>query len=182
MSTKQTESAVSSPFFALSLIASPISATATPDGKDIRVVDGYGRTSHFIWRDPKHILAWAWHPSHQGAFYLFEDGTNAVEVVGKDIMTRDGHCTYLPQSDNQWILNDSYPDKNRNQNVYVYHIPTRKKIDLGFFHSPRPFSGEWRVDTHPRSSRDGTKVIIDSPHGGNGRQLYLINISKIVRK
>ncbi len=155
--------------------------TATPDGKDIHVVDGYGRTSHFIWRDPKHILAWAWHPSYKNAFYLYEDGTNKVEIVGKDIMTRNGHCTYLPQSDHQWILNDTYPDKNRNQNVYVYHIPTRKKIDLGFFHSPRSYTGEWRVDTHPRSSRSGTKVVIDSAHGGNGRQLYLIDISKIVR-
>jgi len=156
--------------------------TATPDGKDIRVVDGYGRTSHFIWRDPKHILAWAWHPSHKNAFYLYEDGTNKVEIVGQGIMTRNGHCTYLPQSDKQWILNDAYPDRNRNQNVYLYHIPTRKKIDLGFFLSPRAYSGEWRVDTHPRYSRNGTKVVIDSPHGSNGRQLYLMDISKIISK
>ena len=35
--------------------------TATADGKDVRVVDPSGRTSHFIWRDPKHILAWSRH-------------------------------------------------------------------------------------------------------------------------
>jgi hypothetical protein len=29
-------------------------------------------------------------------------------------------------------------------------------------------------------SPDGRKVIIDSPHGGNGRQMYLIDISSIV--
>ena len=39
--------------------------TASAEGEDIRVVDPYGKTSHFIWRDPTHILAWAWHPSHQ---------------------------------------------------------------------------------------------------------------------
>ena len=44
--------------------------TASPDGTDIHIVDDYGHTSHFIWRDPKHILAWASHPSHGGAFYL----------------------------------------------------------------------------------------------------------------
>ncbi len=152
--------------------------TASPDGKDLRVVDGYGKTSHFIWRDPKHILAWAWHPSHQSAFYLYEDGSDKVQVVGKGIMTRNGHCTYLPG--NEWILNDAYPDKQRNQHVYLYHVPTGKTVPLGSFNLAPEYKGEWRCDTHPRFSRDGTKVMIDSPHGGNGRQMYLIDISGIV--
>jgi len=33
---------------------------------------------------------------------------------------------------------------------------------------------------HPRSSPDGKAVIIDSPHGGDGRQLHLIDVSEIV--
>jgi hypothetical protein len=39
-------------------------------------------TSHFIWRDPEHVLAWAWHPSHENKFYLYRDKTERVEVVG----------------------------------------------------------------------------------------------------
>jgi hypothetical protein len=54
--------------------------TASLDGKNIRLVDGYGHTSHFIWRDRRHILAWAKHPSYGFAFYLYEDGTDKVEV------------------------------------------------------------------------------------------------------
>jgi len=83
---------------------------------------------------------------------------------------------------NQWILCDTYPDKKRHLNVYLYHIPTKKKVFLGHFHSPKEYRGEWRVDSHPRFSRDGRKVVIDSPHGGNGRQMYLIDISDIVDK
>ena len=156
--------------------------TATPEGENIRVVDPYGKTSHFIWRDAQHILAWAWHPSYKNSFYLYEDGTNKVQVVGKGVMTRNGHCTYLPLPGSNWILNDGYPDRQRNQTVYLYHIPTNEKIILGHFHSPRQYRGEWRVDTHPRSSRDGRMVVIDSPHGGNGRQMYLIDISGIIDK
>lgn len=152
--------------------------TANPDGTDIRVVDPYGRTSHFIWRDPKHILTWSWHPSHKNAFYIYEDGSDRVEVIGKSTMTVNGHCTYLPG--NQWILNDTYPDKKRNQNVYLYHVATGKKVPLGHFYLPPKYKGEWRCDTHPRFSPDGRSVVIDSPHGGNGRQMYLIDISKIV--
>jgi len=152
--------------------------TATADGQDIRIVDPYGKTSHFIWRDPKHILAWAWHPSHGDAFYLYEDGTDRAEVVGKGIMTRNGHCTYLPG--NRWILNDTYPDKERKQHVYLYHVATGKTVPLGGFFLPPEYEGEWRCDTHPRFSPDGQSVIIDSPHTGAGRQMHLIDISTII--
>ena len=152
--------------------------TAGIDGTDVRIVDPHGQTSHFIWRDPKHILAWAWHPSHGNAFYLYEDGSDKVEIVGQGIMKGNGHCTYLPG--NQWILNDTYPDKERKQNVYLYNIATGKTIPLGHFHTPPQYAGEWRCDTHPRFSPDGRSVVIDSPHGGNGRQMYLIDISAII--
>ncbi|MCP5109925.1 MAG: hypothetical protein GY953_03725, partial [bacterium] len=74
--------------------------TANTDGTDLYVLDPYGKTSHFIWRDPESILAWAWHPSHDDKFYLYYDKTDKVEVVGPDVMTRNGHCTYLPG--NKW--------------------------------------------------------------------------------
>lgn len=32
--------------------------SANQDGEALYVVDPYGGTSHFIWRDPAHILAW----------------------------------------------------------------------------------------------------------------------------
>jgi hypothetical protein len=151
--------------------------TAGREGKDLYVLDPYGKTSHFIWRDPKTVLAWAWHPSHGNKFYLFHDRTNKVEVIGPDVMTVNGHCSYLPG--NRWILNDTYPDKQRNQNPYLYEVATGRRVPLGHFHSPPQYKGEWRCDTHPRFSPDGRKVVIDSPHGGNGRQMYLIDISDI---
>ena len=154
--------------------------TAKPDGTDIRVVDDFGRTSHFIWRDPKHILAWSWHPSHGNGYYVYDIDTRGVEIVGKGVLTRNGHCTYLPG--HEWILTDTYPDWQRKQHPYLYHVAAGKRFFLGHFLSPRQYSGSWRCDTHPRFSPDGRRVVIDSPHGGNGRQLYLIDVSGIVRK
>jgi len=151
--------------------------TATLDGKDVRVIDPHGKTSHFIWRDPHHILAWAWHPSHGNAFYLYDDRTGEARIVGKGVMTRNGHCTYLPG--NEWILNDTYPDRERKQTVYLYQVKTGRTVTLGRFFLPPEYKGEWRCDTHPRFSPDGRKVIIDSPHLGQGRQMHLIDISEI---
>jgi Tol biopolymer transport system component len=152
--------------------------TCNPEGKDLHVLDPHGKTSHFIWRDPQHILAWAWHPSRGEKFYLYRDRTDKVEVVGPDVMTENGHCSYLPGG--RWILNDTYPDRQRLQHPYLYNVQTGKRHPLGHFRSPPQYAGEWRCDTHPRFSPDGRKVIIDSPHGGNGRQLYLIDLSSIV--
>jgi hypothetical protein len=152
--------------------------TAAADGSDIRVVDDHGHTSHFIWRDPATILAWSWHPSHEWAFYLYQDtemdGTEEVEVVGTDVMTLNGHCTYLPG--NALILNDCYGGQTtgRMQELYLYHVASGQRTDLGAYHTPTGYDGEWRCDLHPRFSRDGRLVTIDSPHGGDGRQIYLV--------
>ena len=152
--------------------------TANADGKDLYLLD-QGDTSHFWWRNAQTILAWAWHPSHGSKSYLFEDRTDKVHAVGPDVMTEDGHCSYLP--DKRWILNDTYPDTQRNQNPYLYNVKNGRRHPLGHFYSPKEYAGDRRCDNHPRFSPDGTKVVIDSPHGGSGRQLHLIDVSQIVK-
>jgi hypothetical protein len=152
--------------------------TANRDGKDLYVLDPHGGTSHFIWRDRTHVLAWARHPSHGDKFYLYEDKTENVEVVGKDVMTVNGHCTYLPG--NKWILNDTYPQKDGKQHLYIYEVASAKRVELGAFPSDPPYRGEVRCDLHPRFSPDGTKVCIDSSHE-SGRQIYLVDLAGINR-
>ncbi|RLS37241.1 MAG: hypothetical protein DWH81_11415 [Planctomycetota bacterium] len=153
--------------------------TAKADGSEMRVIDANGLTSHFIWRDPSHILAFSNHPSAGKRFYLFEDACQGeVVVVGKDEMTNDGHCTYLPGS--KWVLNDTYPDANRFQKPFLFEVDSKRVVQLGRFLSPKEYTGEWRCDTHPRFSPDGTKIVIDSPTEGQGRQLHLIDIREIV--
>jgi hypothetical protein len=153
--------------------------TANADGTELHVVDDYGKMSHFIWRDPETITAWSWQPSHENAFYVYRDQTDEIEVLAKDKMTLNGHNTYLSNTD--WILNDCYSQGGaRSQTLYLYHVPTDRRIDLGSFASPEEYTGELRCDLHPRSSRDGKLVTIDSTHGGNGRQLYLVDVSEAV--
>lgn len=150
--------------------------TADANGKNLHVLDPYGKTSHFVWRDNDSVIAWAWHPSKGDRFYLYRDRTDQVEVVGEGVMTVNGHCTYLPKRGNRWVLNDTYPDKDRKQNVYLFDTRTGERTPLGSLHSPKEYTGEWRCDTHPRSSPDGRSVVVDSPHAG-GRQMYLFDLS-----
>ena len=161
--------------------------TAAMDGSDRWVVDHSGCTSHFIWRDPKHILAWSWYPErngrpngHKGGFCVFEDKPDGgnVEIVGGNKMYNDGHCVYLPG--NEWILNDTYPDRQRMRTLFLYHIASDRIVVLGRFYNAPEYTGEWRVDLHPRVSPDGRLVVVDSPHSGEGRQMHMIDISHIV--
>ena len=149
------------------------------DGRNVFVLDPWGETSHFVWRDPRHVFAWAWHPSHKNRFYVFEDRTENVTVVGADVMTQNGHNTYVPGTNGQWVLNDTYPDAGTLQHLYLYHVPTNRKVPIEDFPSPPAYRGEWRCDLHPSANRTGTKVVFDSAHRG-GRQVYIADISAIV--
>ena len=152
--------------------------TAALDGTDVRVVDDYGKTSHFIWRDPAHILAWSWHPSAESAFYLYGDGDGQVEPVGQGAMRVNGHCTYLPGG--RWVLNDTYPlGEARTQELYLYDVASDRRAELGALTAPAEYTGEWRCDLHPRANRAGTQVMVDSAHAG-GRQMYLLDVSEIL--
>ncbi len=148
-------------------------------GKDIRLVDGSGYTSHFIWRDTDHLMMWTRHRGKSGFFLFKDDGLDQGIIEGERIMTKNGHNTYLPG--NEWFLNDTYPDENRLQHVYLYHVPTEKRIPIGDFFSDPAYTGELRTDTHPRSSPDGTKVVIDCPVGESGRQLVLMDIESLLK-
>ena len=148
------------------------------DGKGLHLLDASGHTSHFIWRDAEHVLAWTRPKGRKPGFWLHRDLSEQLELVGEGVMTKNGHCTYLPG--NEWILNDTYPDRERKQHPYLYHVESRRKVPLGHFVSPKAYRGEWRCDTHPRFAPDGKSVIIDSPHGGDGRQLWRIEISGLV--
>ena len=91
-------------------------------------------------------------------------------------MTLNGHCTYL--SDPDWILNDTYPlEGARTQELYLYHVPTATRVELGGFHAPEAYRDESRCDLHPRSDPSGRLVTIDSAHA-SGRQIYLLDITR----
>ncbi|MHC4878274.1 MAG: hypothetical protein ACYTGL_17625 [Planctomycetota bacterium] len=155
--------------------------TVAMDGSERYILDPSGHTSHFIWRDPQHVCAWTKPAGRKAAFYLFKDQTPQVDIVGDGVMTINGHNTYVPGTDNEWILNDTYPHPvTRHQRPYLFHVPSGRRVELGVFRSPLAYIGEWRCDTHPRSSNDGRTVAIDSPHTGKGRQVHLIDIGNII--
>lgn len=157
--------------------------TANMDGKDLFVLDPSGKTSHFIWKDNHSVAMYTQPVGMKEQFYLFKDKTNEINSIGEEVMVENGHCTYVPGTDNEWMLNDTYPNKvTQLQTLFLYNTRTGKRIDIGQFLSPPPYKGEWRCDLHPWASPDGRTAFFQSAHEGKGRRIYQVDISKIIGK
>jgi hypothetical protein len=151
--------------------------TMEPDGENLFCFNDHGMVSHFIWRDPNHLLAWSHEPDSGNAFHVYEDESENVTAVGVEVLKQDGHCTYSPCG--KWILTDTYPNRERMQTLMMYHVENHEVIALGHFYQAPTDDIQLRCDLHPRWSRDGKSVCIDSKYSGK-RQMYLLDVSKIL--
>ncbi len=150
--------------------------TANADGSDIYLLDKYGKTSHFAWKNDTEILAFAYHPSYGRTYYLFEDKTSHAIPFLNNVMPLNGHQTYIKNG--EFLLNDS--NWKKPQPLFLVHVPTGRRYELGSYPAPTDtYFGEWRCDLHPRINRQHNQVIFDSPHQ-NGRQQYVISIDGLV--
>jgi len=149
--------------------------SANFDGSDIRLVtDGEGKAiSHFIWLDPTHLNIWLGAP---GAFAVVpDDGSGSCQPMLESL---DGHQSYL--GDNEWMIYDAYPGEDQHMPLFLLHLPSGRHFEIGRFYAPSEYNGEWRCDLHPRVSPDGRRLCIDSVHEGDGRQMYLLDVSGIL--
>mmetsp|Transcript_2730 Transcript_2730/g.7626 ORF Transcript_2730/g.7626 Transcript_2730/m.7626 type:complete len:1120 (-) Transcript_2730:96-3455(-) len=118
-------------------------------------------------------------------------------------MPRDfGHCSYGP-GDSGWIMSDTYAGSPKQCegsqckrlflrkccNPHLHGNCTENQAkgchvakEVGWFGLGTEGGGATRSDLHPRWSRDGSMVAIDSTHEANlglGRQMYVVTLGKL---
>ncbi|MEE4236719.1 MAG: hypothetical protein V2I51_08360, partial [Anderseniella sp.] len=163
--------------------------TCRPDGSDLTCLLDTGFISHYDWRDDDTILIWANRPGAPARFLLITHQDDAhpstgsqvprFDVFGDASLQEDGHCTFSP--DRQWVLNDTYPDTHQKRTLMLVRAGDARRIDIARLHSPKSrWWGEIRCDLHPRWSRDGRQICIDSVHDGS-RQMYIVDIGHIIQ-
>lgn len=60
--------------------------TVDTAGKDLYAADPSRNSSHFVWRDPNHILVWTRPVGKQNGFWLIKDQTREMELIGEEAM------------------------------------------------------------------------------------------------
>jgi hypothetical protein len=146
---------------------------ANPDGSELGLLLDSGRVSHFDWRNDEELLVWALIEPEGEHFYLVDVSTGGHRVVGPELLTRDGHCSY--SHNGKWILTDTYPEPDTFlRTLKIYVVDDDREVVVGRYLSPSPFVGEVRCDLHPRWSRDDRQICFDSVHEGT-RQVYVVD-------
>ncbi|MBY8999018.1 MAG: hypothetical protein KGD60_14925 [Candidatus Thorarchaeota archaeon] len=153
--------------------------TANLDGSDMVVLESdkapFVRRyylSHPKWFGDNQVMLW--HPRN-GHYQLYQDRTNEVRIIGAKDLTENGHASMCPVNPD-WMLSDTYPDQEGNHPVFLYQLSTETRLEIAHFHHDPELFGDTRCDLHPRWSRDGKSICVDSSTN-NDRQMYLIDIS-----
>ena len=133
--------------------------------------------SHYDWIDDRKIVAWAWLPDLGGHYIVCDVVQRSVSVFAPGVLTENGHCSFSP--DRRWLLTDTYPDRHGMRTLILFQPEEGRRTDLARLVSPRNVWGEIRCDLHPRWSRDGLRICIDSVHE-ESRQMYSINVGEFV--
>lgn len=148
------------------------------DGTELRCALDTGRISHYDWLDEDHIVVWARRREGGERFLIVDVRDGSSRTFGEGILTEDGHNSFSP--DRRWMLNDTYPDGHDMRTLMLVQWPQGRRIDIARTYSPKSrWWGEIRCDLHPRWSRDGRQVCIDSVHDGS-RQIYVADVSRWV--
>jgi hypothetical protein len=139
------------------------------NGTEVRTL--HDRPSHHEWRDDSHVL------DGRGYYLYPDDGTGKAQTRLFE-SSHNGHVSYIPRPGGDWIISDTYAIDGY-QYLFLYHIPTKQFVPLAKLKSTAP-TNIYRVDLHPRLSRDGRVVCIDATHEDLGRQMYVMDIGYIL--
>ena len=148
--------------------------TANIDGTDIkRCFPNDWGGSHFDWLSDNELMVTAKYETSQYAHILFTAGKNNYKRLGNGLLDYDGHGTFSPNG--KWMVTDTYPSKNGEQNIFLMHMETAATLPLGRYTQPSTYSGGWRCDIHCRWSPKGDIIGFNSTHTGS-RQAYIVKL------
>lgn len=124
--------------------------------------------SHCNWKNDEEIIAFANKKKSGIGYYLIKDRSNDFKHLWPSL-DKDGHPSYSP--DKSMVVTDSYPDRTRMSSVYCMSEDSDPKIIAKVF-SPFKYDNDVRCDLHPRWSRGGNGLCIDSVKFGK-RSLFI---------
>jgi len=137
---------------------------------NLQIIADDEMVSHCYWQDNNTVIGYLRNNGIDGFYQIDINNTSTVVLSEKFKRFSDGH----PSVSGKRILFDTYPDKSRMKQLFIYDMDNDNLQHLGEFFESLKFYGETRCDLHPKWSLDGESIFVDSVHEGK-RGLYLID-------
>ena len=127
--------------------------------------------SHPQWFGDDHVMVWN---SALRRFQLHRDGSKECRGIGEGVLDENGHFSQCPANPD-WMISDTYPGKSGHP-LFLYQLSTERRVPVALFHQDPEIGEDTRCDLHPRWSRDGKAVCVDSSIAKD-RQMYVVDLS-----
>ena len=132
--------------------------------KMLRKIQTGSLVSHYTWISDKNILAYTSDLSEKEGFYEIDLTSELITpVLALTTLPGDGHPQYYKGK----VVIDSYPNFRGISQVWVLDFKNSGQLQkIASFRHKSIYSEEKRCDLHPRWSREGDCVYIDSAAKG----------------
>jgi len=147
---------------------------AKSDGSSIKCIIDNVMISHCTWNGDEKIIGY-FEIEGKAKYYQIDLNSNKISPIKiKGIGSiGDGHPGIFKQN----MVFDSYPDKSRMKDLFLFDLPNNKLEKVGEFLEPLKYYEDTRCDLHPSWNYNGTHVFINSVHEGL-RFLYKIDLTQ----
>jgi len=143
---------------------------ASKSGELLKFFDNFNMVSHYIWQDNDNLIAYARNNKGVESYFQINTNTGQSRVLDNELYKYgDGHPSIYKNK----LLFDTYPNKARQKTLFIYDLKSKEYEQVISCLEPLGFYGGTRCDLHPRWSKDGKYIFIDSSHTGK-RQLYML--------
>lgn len=142
------------------------------DFKQLKILMDERIQSHYCWLDDDNIFGYGEYDGKR-SFNAINVKTGVVTKHEKLTAKhpRDGHPTVY----GNWIAIDDYPNLSRMQSMIAYNYKTKEIKWLGEFYHDLKHKDYNRCDLHPRFSKDGSQIYLDTIYSGK-RELVMLNV------
>lgn len=149
--------------------------TCDINGNEMYLLLDDGMVSHNNWKNDKTIISYCYSVNDGAAYHVLHDMSQEREVIGKNILTIDGHPSYSP--DGKYIITDTYPDWKRKQHLFLIRVSDGRIKKIGSIYSNIRYLNETRCDLHPRWNYDSKEICFDGAEG-EYRQVYVLKVDE----
>ena len=146
--------------------------TANIDGTGLYNLSDDTFVSHCFWKNNEEVIAFLRKKELGDHYYLMQDKSNKYMCLWPELK-KDGHCSYSNES--KLVVTDTYPDSKRISTLYICDPDTGHTKTIAKVFIPFRYDNDVRCDLHPRWSRNGREICIDSAHEGK-REMYVVDL------